>query len=62
MGDISGSATANLQASSTIGGVVTASVSANLALSHRENGHQLQFGLAAPVYQTKPISSICQQI
>ncbi|PXX47654.1 MipA/OmpV family protein [Undibacterium pigrum] len=52
MGNISGSATANLQASTTFGPGIKASFNANMALSHRENGNAYTFGLAAPVFQT----------
>lgn len=53
MGNIDGSATTQLQASTSIGGKITASVKANLALSHRENGNEYVFGLSAPIYQSK---------
>jgi len=52
MGNISGSATANLHADTSFGPGIKASFNANLALSHRENGNAYTFGLAAPVFQT----------
>ena len=51
MGNISGSAIANLQAGTTFGPGIKASFNANLALSHRENGNSYNFGLSAPVFQ-----------
>ncbi|MES2036597.1 MAG: MipA/OmpV family protein [Pseudomonadota bacterium] len=51
MGNISGSAIANLQASTTFGPGIKASFNANMALSHRENGNAYTFGLSAPVFQ-----------
>ncbi|MFZ6870768.1 MipA/OmpV family protein [Undibacterium sp. Di27W] len=52
MGDISGSATLNLNASTTFAGGISASFGTNLALSRRENGNAYHFGLSAPVFQT----------
>ncbi|MDP1979767.1 MipA/OmpV family protein [Undibacterium sp.] len=52
MGDIPGSVTANLHASTTFAGGINASFGANLALSHRENGNSYEFGLSAPIFQT----------
>ncbi|MFZ6657653.1 MipA/OmpV family protein [Undibacterium sp. TJN19] len=52
MGDVSASATTNLHAATTIGGLINASVDANLALSRRENGNVYHFGLSAPILQT----------
>lgn len=52
MGDIKGSATANLHAGTNIAGLINATFDANLALSHRENGNMYRFGLSAPLMQT----------
>ncbi len=51
MGNISGTATGNFRVSTLLGGAVTASFDANLALNHRDNGNIYNFGLSAPIYQ-----------
>ena len=53
MGDISGSAAANLEVSTQLAGLAKIYASSNLALSKRENGHSFKFGVSPLAYQSQ---------
>lgn len=52
MGDIPGSAVANLEVSTLLAGQVKLYAGANLALSNRDNGNSFKFGVSRLIFQT----------